>query len=346
VIKQVLYLIRKFGLFNLARTKRRHDRSLPVIRGYVTCCAFWALLNEGFLDAVREKGSVSLNEYSGRRGLDYHVLKSVCEYLDVVRIVRLDGDICFLEPLGRTFMQEPRGTFDLLFGYESVFHNLGGLLDGSRKHGEDVFRRGDFIAKGSGELGVQLPFPMMIELAREFRVRKVLDLGCGDLEFLFALCSKMPQTRCWAIDNSEEAVRYASDRLTKSPFASRVKIARLDMFDIEKVREFAGDVDGITAVDVFHEYLSDGTEKVERFLSRMKEAFEGSRFIIGEFCKQPHERLRKNPTGFLEHDLFHNLTGQTIVRADEWMHLFKKAGLKILEKRVFDIVGHGYFVLE
>ena len=346
MIRQVLYLIRKFGLFNLARTKSRHDRSLPVIRGYVTCCSFWALLNEGFLDAVREKGSVSLDEYSRERGLDHRVLKSICEYLDVVRIVRLDGDRCFLEPLGQILLQEPRGTFDLLFGYETVFHNLGDLLTGRQKYGETVFRRGDFIARGSGELGAQLPFPMMIELAREFHLSKVLDLGCGDLEFLFALCRKMPRARCWAIDNSEEAVKYATDRLTKSPFASRVKVARLDMFDIEKVREFAGDVDGITAVDVFHEYLNDGTEKIENFLSCMKAVFKGSRFIIGEFCKQPHEKLKKKPTGFLEHHLFHNLTQQTIVGADEWAHLFERAGLKILEKRVFDIVGHGYFVLE
>ncbi|HUU11914.1 MAG TPA: hypothetical protein VM431_15425, partial [Phycisphaerae bacterium] len=64
-----------------------------------------------------------------------------------------------------------------------------------------------------------------------------------------------------------------------------------------------------------------------------------------EFCKQPHEKLRRNPTAFLEHHLYHDLTNQTIVEAARWRAMFDAAGLQMLEEKVFDIVGHGYFVL-
>jgi hypothetical protein len=312
----------------------------------VTCCAFWALLNEGFLDELHEKGELALDEYARGRNLDPSVLTSICEYLDVVKVLDLKNGRCSLGPLGETFLQEPRGTFDLLFGYEPVFFNLGGLLAKKKIYGKDVARRGDFIAKGSGELGVQLPFPMMTGFAKQYGVSKVLDLGCGDLEFLFALCREVPQARCWGIDNSEDAVNYARQKLSGSDCASRIQLAHLDMFDIDGVRGFAPDVDGITAVDVFHEYLSDGPERIREYLSRLKDAFGGARLLVAEFCRQPHERLKKNPTGFLEHEFFHNLTNQTILPADDWVRLFRNAGFKIVDKQVFDLVGHGYFVLE
>jgi hypothetical protein len=66
---------------------------------------------------------------------------------------------------------------------------------------------------------------------------------------------------------------------------------------------------------------------------------------VGEFCKQPHEKLRRQPTAFLEHHLYHDLTNQTIETADRWRAIFAKAGLQVVEEKVFDIVGHGYFVL-
>jgi len=66
---------------------------------------------------------------------------------------------------------------------------------------------------------------------------------------------------------------------------------------------------------------------------------------VAEFCKQPHEKLRKRPTAFLEHHLLHNLTNQKILAADELRKLFTDAGYVIDEERVFDMVGHGYFVL-
>lgn len=346
MIQQALYLIKRFGFFRLARMKRHHDKSLPVIRGYTTCCCFWALLNEGFLDTLHAKRSISLTQYARRRNLNLEILRHICEYLDVLKLLRLEGDRCFLEARCEVFLKEPRGTFDLLFGYEPVFYNLGALLTNGKRYGKEVFRRGDFVAKGSGELGAQLPFPMMVGFAKKYGIRKVLDLGCGDLEFLFALCREMPQITCRGIDNSKDAVDYARQLLKDSEYASRIEVFHCDMFDFDRIKEIAEDIDGITAVDVFHEYLGEGTEKVERFLGRLREEFKDAVIIVGEFCRQLHEKLKKNPTGFLEHDLYHNLTGQVIIKAEDWISLFKSSGYEIIEKRVIDLVGHGYFVLQ
>ena len=87
-------------------------------------------------------------------------------------------------------------------------------------------------------------------------------------------------------------------------------------------------------------------EQVVKLLAGLKAAFPNALLVVGEFCKQSHESLRKRPTAFLEHHLFHQLTNQRIESAARWREIFARAGLTIREEKVFDLVGHGYFVLE
>ena len=344
LIGQVLYLIRRFGFFHLAKLKRRHDEALPFLRGYAATSAIWALTNVGFLDDLAREGPVRLNQYASGHGLDQNVLHALCEYLDCLGIVRLEGGVASLQPKGHHFIREARGDFDLAKGYEPVFASLEALLRGSKKYGADIFRLGDFIARGSGELGAQLPFPIMKTLIGKYRLKRILDLGCGDLEFLFTLCQD-PELKCWGIDNSLEAVSHAQKRLALSHFRERIIVRHLDMFDVAALKEFAPEADCLTAVDVFHEYLSEGTERIREFLSSLRQTFPRAHLVVAEFCEQPLVKLRRRPTAFLEHHLFHSLTRQVILRAPEWAKLFESAGFAIQEKRIFDLVGHGYFVL-
>lgn len=117
------------------------------------------------------------------------------------------------------------------------------------------------------------------------------------------------------------------------------------MFRLEAIAQNNTDVDCITAVDTLHEYLIEGDSVVVDLLKQLRREFPRAVFVVGEFCKQPHERLRKHPTAFLEHHLYHRLTKQRIVDAGSWLRIFAEAGLDCVEKKVFDIVGHGYFVL-
>ena len=77
----------------------------------------------------------------------------------------------------------------------------------------------------------------------------------------------------------------------------------------------------------------------------MRARFPKALLYVGEFCKQPHEKLRRRPTAFLEHHLYHDLTNQVIVEAGRWRAMFAAADLQIVEEKVFDMVGHGYFVV-
>ncbi len=345
VLEQIKFMHKVAGLGRLMGMRRKHSLGLKYIRGYAVTTCFWSLLNTGLLDEIREKGSVEVEVFAEKNKLDAEVLRSVCEYLDGIKVLNFSDGRCSLEPKGAALLDEPRGLFDLLYGYEPVFRELEDMLHSAKTYGKDVARRGEAVAKGSGELGRQFPFLAVRELVRSHGFRRVLDLGCGDLEFLFLLCEDSDIT-CFGIDNDADAVEYAKRRLEQTGRDKQVTVSLDDMFEVEAVASKFPDVDAITAIDVFHEYLRDGSGVVVDLLKKFKTHFPDAHLVVAEFFKLPRVWLRRVPTTTLEHHLFHALTNQIILPIGEWIDVFEKAGYTVVEKKLLHAIGHGYFVLK
>jgi len=342
-MSQALQIIRLLGLARAARVKRRFDEALPCVRGYAVCSCLWALLDAGALDRLLAPGGAAVDDLAA--DLDRNVLESILTYLDGLSLVRMEGGRVAALPKLERLMAEPRGFFELTYAYEPIFADLGNLLVGKHAYPRDVERRGKYVARGSGQLCRALPYVVLADLIRRHGARKVLDLGCGDLAFISYLREGAPGLRAVGVDIDEPTVAYARQVLASTKEADRIEVRCTDMFDLAGVARDHADVDAITAVDTFHEYLADGEEKIVGLMKQLRAWFPGALLYVGEFCKQPHARLRRSPTAFLEHHLYHDLTNQTITTADRWRAMFAAAGLAILEEKVFDIVGHGYFVL-
>ena len=345
ILEQIMFMNRIVGLGKLRKIRKKHALGLKFVRGYMATHCMWTLMNAGLLDELLEKKNVELKEFAGRNGLDAEVLSAVCEYLDGIRVLNFKNGRCMLEPKGTALLEEPRGLFDLLYGYEPVFSQLDEMARSAKVYGKDVTRRSEAVAKGSGELGRQMPFLAVRELTYSHGFGRVLDLGCGDLEFLFLLSEK-PDILCFGIDNDAETIEYARKRLSDAGLEGRVKVSQGDMFEVEELARKHPDVDAITAIDVFHEYLSEGPEKVIGLLKKLKGHFPETHLVVGEFFKISRAWLRRIPTTTLEHHLFHSLTNQKILPIAQWIEVFEKAGFEIVEKKLLHAIGHGYFVLK
>jgi 2-ketoarginine methyltransferase len=344
-MNQALEIIRLLGLAKAVRVKRRFDEALPHVRGYAVCSCLWALLETGALDAILAAESVPFDRLLAGGRLDRHVLESILNYLDGLSLLRYESGQVRALPALRRLMDEPRGFFELTYAYEPVFTRLADLLAGRAKYPADAQRRGKYVGRGSGQLCRTLPYPVMTDMLRRHGARQILDLGCGDLAFLFYACEAVPEVRAIGIDLDEPTVAYAREVLAASPHAGRIEVRHADMFDLAALAPECGNVDAITAVDTYHEYLIQGDEKIVGLMRDLRVRFPKALLYVGEFCKQPHEKLRRQPTAFLEHHLYHDLTNQVIVEAARWRSMFAAAGLTIVEEKVFDMVGHGYFVL-
>lgn len=341
---QIGYLIRLFGLPRLLRMKRRHDRWLPTVRGYALTRAIQALLDIGLLDALADGSVIDVNAYAREHGLDAHVLEALCEYLHCLRVLDRSVNGYTLSKIGQTILAEPRGTFDLCRGYTPVLAQLEDMLRGKKQYGVDVSRDLYYVAKGSGELGMQLPFVVMKDMILSHGFKSVLDMGCGDAEFLLYI-AEGTDIECYGFDVSEHAIEAARHAIASHELGNRVHVQCADMFDIEKISSLWPDVEVFTADDVFHEYFRDQKERIVDLLRRYAEAMPQTAFLVAEFCRQSDEWLRKHPTAFVEHHLFHKLTNQEILSAEELRSLFRSAGYKIEDERVLDLVGHGYFLI-
>ena len=342
-MSQAMEIVRLLGLARAARMKQRFDQALPYVRGYATCGCLWALIEAGLLDRLLEADSVAVEDLT--EGVDRQVLDSILTYLDGIGMIRVTGGRVRALPKLKRLMAEPRGLFELTYAYAPIFSRLRDLLRGEARYPDDVQRLGKYVGRGSGQLCRVLPYPVLADMIHRRGSRLVLDLGCGDLAFLTYLCEAIPDIRAIGIDNDGPTVAYAREVLAASPYAERIEVREADMFRLSDLARERPDVDAITAVDTYHEYLSHGEGVVEGLLWKLRGTFAAAHLFVGEFCKQPHEKLRRRPTAFLEHHLFHDLTNQQIADAPTWRALFARAGLEILEEKVFDMVGHGYFVL-
>jgi len=344
IIEQVRFMQKIGGIRRLLRIRKKHALGLKYIRGYAVTTCFWVLANTGFFDDLQKEGILDLHEFAREKGLDIETLRSICEYLDGIKILNCGNDLCSLDQNGRMLLQEPLGLFDLLYGYEPIFRELDALLCRKKSYGPDILRRGESVARGSGKLGKQFPFLAVCELVYENEFKRVLDLGCGDLEFLFLLCER-PEITGIGIDKDEEALVVARKRLEKYP-PGRISVQHGDMFEVEQLAKAFPDVDAITAIDVFHEYLYEGTQPVVELLRNYKEHFPRTHLVVAEFFKLPRVWLRRIPTTALEHHLFHSLTNQIILPIAEWVSVFEQSGYQIVEKKLVHGIGHGYFVLK
>jgi SAM-dependent methyltransferase len=345
-MSEILDLLRILGPGRAIRMKQRYDQAQPYVRGYVATQSLWSLMLTGVADRLLAGEDVELSRLVEDGKLNRHVLEAVVNYLDGISLLRFEAGRVRLLAKGRQLLEDTRGLFELTYAYEPLFANLTDLLAGRKEFGRDVNRRIEYVGRGSGMLCRDLPYPVMADMIQRRDCRNVLDLGCGDLAFLFFLAERVPEMRGLGIDIDSKMIAYSSEVLGQSTLKGRIEAVEADMRNLDElIAAGRTGFDCVTAVDTFHEYLWDGEEQVRDILSYLRQKFPQALFVIGEFCNQPQAALRKRPTAFLEHHLFHDLSNQKIGDAEQWRRLFRQAGFQIIEEKVFNLVGHGYFAL-
>jgi 2-ketoarginine methyltransferase len=351
MLKQILNVIRLVGLGRAIRLKKRHAQGLVPLRGHVATRCFWTLLQTGLWDEVAAKGRIDIEDFARRHNLNAQTLHAVCKYLDGIGWVGLQGSL--LEPAGivGTLLQEPRGLYELGYAYEPVMNALDGLLSGKAVFGKDVQRRTDWVGIGSGRLCQQLPYPVLGDLVARYGGKRVIDLGCGDGAFMIWMLRHIPGLRVTGLDLDAPTADLARRRIAEENLAGRATVLRGDMFDLLGGERSPGglpdlsQVDTITVCDTFHEYLWEGEDPIVDFLKGLKSRRPGITIVMGDFCVQDEDWLRKHPIASLEHHLWHDLTRQRLISETQWRRVFDRAGMQVVDSRVFDLIGHGYFVI-
>ena len=331
---ELIRAIKVIGLRPMLRLSRAHRLAWKgIIGGYFATRTIQCLFNVGFLEEVQKKGAVNVAGFARANDLDVNILVALCDALTAQRILRKDGSSYSLDRDGRLLVEEGRGWFDLVYGYEEVFHFLEPLLRKDRVYASDVRRHADYVALGSGEIEASVYFPLAMSIIAKQGYSRVLDLGCGDGTFLRALCQSDAGVTAYGIDIAPEAVANGVERARDAGLQNRIHLFAEDISSLESAPETLRDVEVATTFFVLHELLYEGAERVVNFLQSYRRVFPGVPLIVFEVIRPTMEQMRKRPGMAIHYALYHDLTHQRMGTRDQWRDMFQEAGFSAIEER-------------
>ncbi len=344
-VRQIIVASKKYGAWHIFRILRMNRAVQRYFRNYMITQCICALSKTGVLDVLMDEGELDIARYAKAKNLNFRILRLLCDYLYVVRILHKHVFNYALTGYGRKLMDDSRGVFDFIYAYAPIFENLDVLIKNEKKYGVDFDRRGEFVGRASAELADLFPFPVARFLLTKFRLARILDLGSGSGDFLIGFC-KEPDVSGYGIDLSPEAVSYAQKKSQEAGLAEK---ARFIVGDIMKLKEFVPSdiqVDVITSMFVLHEFLSISETVVLNIFESIKKAFPDKYILICELTRCSLDRLYKTPSGVAEHHLFHNLSNQGLATSEEWRRLFEKANLELITEERLDLAEQSIFLLK
>jgi cyclopropane fatty-acyl-phospholipid synthase-like methyltransferase len=306
---------------------------IGIISGFFTTRTMQALFNVGFFDRLQERGAVDVEAFARERDLEPEILRSLCDSLYSLGILSRQGTRYALEPKGRLLVEVARGWFEGVYGYEGVFHELEALLRREKEYGRDLWRRADFVARGSGQMEKWLFFPLVADVVRRNGVRTVLDLGCGEGTFLRALCEEDPRVQAYGVDVAPDAIAQGIEHVKAAGLQDRVQLFVEDVGRLPALAARLPRIDMATTFFVLHEVLFHGAEKTIDFLRGFRTAFPGVPLLVFEALRPSPDEMRKRPGMGIQYVLQHDLTHQRLVGREEWKHLFQQAGFRRVEER-------------
>ena len=219
--------------------------------------------------------------------------------------------------------------------YSCILTELVPSLKNEKKYGKDFIRKGNLLAKGSHYTG-RANYPWIVEKMKKYGIKKVADLGCGSADVIINLCKSDNNLKGVGIDISNSALKEAENKIKKQKLTDRIKLFQGDLYKPETYLDAVKEADAFNAIMVMHEFLRDGKEKVIQMFKDMKKNFMGKYFFIGEFDCLTDEEYQKleypNRIHFLFYQhVIHPLTDQGLATKEEWIDIFKKANVEIVE---------------
>ncbi len=307
-------------------------------------------LNQAGVFAQLEAGPASAAELSRRLRLQPAILTGLLDYLIGVEnlLQRRPRGRYALSRFGRAVLAQfggaERGRFNLfdvrVGAYGPVWSNLGELLAGRARYGQEVRRDGRFSAAAL-PLVTRGLFPALRREAAALPASGLVELGVGS-----GLLERLARGPRWktalGVDRDRAALALAAPR----------RGVRADVFDVPA---WAGKVarpsETVFFSIHFHEFLAAGRPKLVGLLRAMRHAFPGSFLILLEEPRQPQSaRARLGLTRWLygqSNVLIHDLIGQgRIISSLDWARLIAAAGCRLRSSRPTGYLDYAALVIE
>ena len=347
-IIEIFKVARDYGLGRCIEIIKLSQNIQQYVRGYFTTIIISFLIKLKIDDDLKN-GIADLVQYCKKKEYDFAYLQTMIDYLWILGIVDKKKNAQYrLSPRGEELFGVSRGIFSLVYAYSPIFNELEELVTKRKVYGQHIFRKGEFVGRGSAELATLMPFPHTYKIIQKYNYKSILDVGCGSGDFLLHAAEKNQQLLCYGFDLSKEAIDYAEKKRDKKGLdEKRLKFEVCDAFKLKESTFLNERIDLITVMFVLHEFIQGGdTRKVKKIITEIAENFPKGHILICELCKKPFSRLNGKPSSVLEHHLFHALSKQEIISHHEWLDLFEEINMELIDIYTFGLAEQAYYLIK
>jgi hypothetical protein len=246
--------------------------------------------------------------------------------------------------------QESINMFDVRVGaYGPVWQNLGRMLSGDGRYGEDFHREGRYAEDGVFKLAMRF-WDSLIEHVEELGVDRIVEVGLttGLVE---KLGDRYPGHQLYGLDRSELVIkRNAASAAAKS--VTNIQWLQGDYFDVDGwCKEVDARRPGLIFSLHFHELIAGGEERFLEALRHLKTVLPNWALLAFEQPRLPHSDRASTPETLWLYSqsniLIHHLIGNgRILSTDTWMDLGSQAGCRQVAERSCNYLGYRAFLFQ
>jgi 2-ketoarginine methyltransferase len=320
--------------------KKVRSSVISLLRGFFSSPTIAALAELGMIERMLA-GPFGVEDFP--MAVDKRVLSSVFLYLHSLNLLKEMPEGGYgLTREGRTALKRS-GAFLLLFSYKGYFENLSALLTGESK-AVTVDRRRNVL--GSGSLHSKKFFPAVWEMLHAARPSALIDVGCGDGQFLTDACIQWPNVSIAAVDLSPIAVETTLKQLETFGRKDVVGIVNSGVNVAEWVAHLPEELKVASPLVVsmwfvVHEFSGGDPKTVIRFFHEVSSALPKADIILGEINALSPELLAEHHESSIMPELlfFHGLSRQGVLTWEVWHRVLNEIPYSLIGERQFDLVG-------
>ena len=320
---QILFHLNQVGVWGLLRN--RGELTAPQIADALRLDAG---ATDALLDYVLEVDDLLARDAQGRYSLSEFGRKVVDRFSDLK------------DDTG----QRAVNMFDVRVGaYGPVWSNLGRMLRGDGRYGQDFHREGRYAENGVFKLSMRF-WDSLVGHIDESGVGSILEVGLST-GLLEKLAERYPGHQLFGLDKSGQAI----ERNAASAAARKVENIRWiqsDYFDPDGwTRGISATPRGMVYSLHFHELIAGGEQKFVDVLRRLKVLLPGWMVLAFEQPRLPHSDRANIPESQWLYNqsniLIHHLIGNgRILTREAWLELGAQAGCRQVTERPVNYLGY------
>lgn len=313
-----------------------------LLRGFFSTPIISSFGRLGVLETMRSASSFTVNDFPNIP--NKKLLQDSFRYfvrIGLIKNIDGQGEVYRASDLGKEIFRRansfyvPHSYFEYMYRYHDLIQNPPAKIECEVERLENVI--------GSGKTHQRYFPPAISFLKRKVNFDVIVDIGCGDGQFLSAFLRGMPGKKVVGIDISKLSTEATYKNLREQYPEQEITMVCADALDVKKWSKEVLCVTGTRKVVIsmwflLHEISRNKPDNIVEFFRKIHELFPAAPIVVGEVVRQSDDILSKHCAKSImpEYLFFHEMSGQGILSWEEYQGILHNIPYELLLEKLFD----------